>query len=276
MQAYVPSPPLQLQQPMTGITHWQTPVAVVPLTGYPSAYPHVVNVSDHDFAAPYLTPAMYQQRAYQPQMQPAAPVRRRATSGRQPAGSGAPENGQQPKREPNLVRYDDSILQAMGFKPKRPDWSRILPFTDESRERLGIAVPSISSQATPIAQSPAQQGATLNRDALYSAIEEYVPREYLEKPISVQPQTAPVPAAMDLNRDALYSAIEEYVPRDYLQNTTPSTASAPVVLPVPMAVSHPQRTVLDALMGGSFMPVQEVEETPVAIQPIPIIPAIGG
>lgn len=318
MQAYIPAPPFQLTQPMTGITHWQSPTAVVPLTGYPSAYPHVVNVSDYDFAAPYLGPAAYQQMMYQPPVQPtqvAVPKPAR-TAARAARTSVTPQAKAQPAtRDVNLRRYDDSILQAMGVKPKRPDWSRILPFTDETRQRLGADAATVDTQPQDSPQPTSRT--TFDMEPFFDSISEYVPREFLlgtaqpqrslpvAPPVAARPnpfpafatpafaQATPVappvapivertPVAQPSGSLADFAALMIPQQRRSVVPKSDAGIAAPMVRDpmfdmreIPEAIPPLERIPVDVLPDELAPEYQRPEDAPMSLQTIPIIPVVG-
>lgn len=191
MNQFISPPPVVLTQPMTTYTQWNTPGGAVPLVGYPSAYPHVVDLTRRSYAAEVLPPAAYQAMNYQPQQPVSSPApaaktqpRRALTTRRASGGGGSVQQKQQPTPtpRPDLVRYDESIKQAMGVSPKRPDWSTINPFTEEAKRILaggadGTEMPTVSAPVPVVNAAPARQ--TSGVAPVLDTVSEYVPEDYI-------------------------------------------------------------------------------------------------
>lgn len=248
MPQFISPPPMMLQQPMTGYTQWNTPMGVVPLVGYPSAYPHVVDMTRRSYAAEVLSPEVYQAMAYRPAPQPQqpapakkAPVKRRAVGGGQsqttrrdvgtrsaPVPPTTPSVALAPAHTPNKYNVlkpahtPAGVTQSQGASWHIPESLLIRRPAEPTPPAQPVQIIPQLAPARSAAKSPSVSPVT----AVLEAASEYVPAEYilgntptstLDQRVSPQRPISPI--------ESVLNATSEYVPASYILGGAPAAVT---------------------------------------------------
>lgn len=240
MPQFISPPPMILQQPMTGYTQWNTPMGVVPLVGYPSAYPHVVDMTRRSYAAEVLSPEVYQAMAYRPAAQPQQPAPTKKAPAKRRAGGGGQSQTTQSAGTPNAPGTSPIQLAPSHTHNKynvlKPAHSATTPV--QPVQIIPPVAPARASAQTPVA---APVAATLD------AIRDYVPADYIlgGNPTStLRPSGTMQRAASPI--DAVLSATSEYVPAGYILGGMQPVARRGNMLQMPA-----QQTPIDATIAAT-------------------------
>lgn len=264
------------RQPFTSIAFQRMPGGFVqPLIGYESNYPHVIDVSPRDYAAPFLAMA-FNPMAYIPQGAPQQPVQQQPQQQARPAGrsgtgqrktTGAGAGGQQAKAPPLAVSHTPATQQD------------IPPTAMTGREMFNAALaPYINQKAQPnyAAMAPAFPSGT--EAAMVGADPNYVQPQQRVFPTFAHSNAAMAAALLNnaytSARNWLGFGEPQAVPTSQVNSTPTDTATSAAQLKgllQPTPTQQVTEAILDEALRAATPPLPAPVVPVQPVQPAPVI-----